>query len=172
MLISLNNLKINSFKNVNKILTENTKCADFKKNVLTIVYRPVTHEITGGMNLKRNVKKNLEDGCIFITISNKDFKNFLQVICESGTSSYELLQNVYSTHQPLNQEIPLALMISKKILGEQGAYRVHGGGFAGTIQAFVPEKLTRQYIMAMSDIYGDDSCYVLHIRNTGGCQVL
>ena len=106
------------------------------------------------------------------SLQNKDFKSFLQVICESGTSSYELLQNVYSTHQPLNQEIPLALMISKKILGEQGAYRVHGGGFAGTIQAFVPEKLTRQYIMAMSDIYGDDSCYVLHIRNTGGCQVL
>ena len=78
MLISLNNLKINSFKNVNKILTENTKSADFKKNVLTIVYRPVTHEITGGMNLKRNVKKNLEDGCIFITISNKDFKNFTE----------------------------------------------------------------------------------------------
>lgn len=78
MLISLNNLKINSYKNVINILIENTKCTDFHKNVLTIVYRPVTHEITGGMNLKRNVKKNLEDGCIFIPISNKEFKNFTE----------------------------------------------------------------------------------------------
>lgn len=68
----------NSFKNVINILIENTKCTDYNKNVLTIVYRPVTHEITGGMNLKRNVKKNLEDGCIFIPISNKDFKNFTE----------------------------------------------------------------------------------------------
>lgn len=78
MLISLNNLKINSYKNVNNILIENTKCTDFHKNVFTIVYRPLAHEITGGMNLKRNVKKNLEDGCIFIPITNKEFKNFTE----------------------------------------------------------------------------------------------
>lgn len=79
MLISLNNLKINSFKNVNKILTENTKRDDFKKNVLAIAYSPVANEITGWMTLKRTVKKNLEDGCIFITLSNKDFKNFTEM---------------------------------------------------------------------------------------------
>lgn len=78
MLISLNNLKINSFKSVHNILIENTKSSDYNKNVLTIVYRPVTNEITGGMNFKRNVKKNLENGCIFIPISNKDFKNFTE----------------------------------------------------------------------------------------------
>ena len=78
MLISLNNLKINSFKNVKKILEDNMASSLFKNNTLTIVYRPVTNEITGGMNLKRNVKKNLADGCIFIPITNKEFKNFTE----------------------------------------------------------------------------------------------
>lgn len=79
MLISLNNIKINSFKNVNKILTENTKSADFKKNVLTIVYRPTTHEITGSMKLKRSVKKNLAADSIFIPITNKELKDFTEM---------------------------------------------------------------------------------------------
>ncbi len=106
------------------------------------------------------------------SLKEKSFTEFLDVINRSGTSSYELLQNVYSNHKPQNQEIPLALMMSKRVLRGQGACRVHGGGFAGTIQAFVPEELTEAYISVMSGIYGEDACYVLNIRNIGGCRVI
>lgn len=79
MLISLNNLKINSFKNVKKILMDNMASSEFNKNTLIIVYRPTTHEITGSMKLKRSVKKNLAADSIFIPITNKELKDFTEM---------------------------------------------------------------------------------------------
>ena len=79
-------------------------------------------------------------------LENKNYSEFLRLVRESGKSSAELLQNLYSTKKPAEQAIPLALMISKRILEDKGAYRVQGGGFAGTIQAFVPKELVKEYI--------------------------
>lgn len=101
-----------------------------------------------------------------------DFDGFKQVILESGDSSYMLNQNVFSPKNPTEQKLSLALAISKEILEGKGAWRVHGGGFAGTIQAFVPNDLLDEYKQTMESVFGKGSCYVLIIRPVGGVQVI
>lgn len=101
-------------------------------------------------------------------LSAGKFDQFLEIVKSSGESSADLLQNLYSPKNPLNQEIPLAIMMSKHILKDKGAVRVHGGGFAGTIQAFVPIELVKDYSDCMNSIFGDGSCHVLKIRLLGG----
>ena len=101
----------------------------------------------------------------------KDIHQFLKLVNESGDSSCALLQNLYSCKNPLNQEIPLAIALSKKILKDSGAVRVHGGGFAGTIQAFVPENLVNEYTKAMEKLFGKDSCLKLNVRPVGGVEI-
>ena len=71
----------------------------------------------------------------------------------------------------MNQEIPLAITLSKKILKNSGAVRVHGGGFTGTIQAFVPEALVDKYTDAMDKLFGKGSCLKLNIRPLGGVEI-
>lgn len=96
-----------------------------------------------------------------------DFEAFKALIIASGRSSYMYNQNVYTCKNPTNQPLSLALCVSEQILAGKGAWRVHGGGFAGTIQAFVPDELVKDYTDAMKSIFGDDSCYVLSIRKGG-----
>ena len=96
-----------------------------------------------------------------------DFEAFKSLIIASGRSSYMYNQNVYTCKNPTNQPLSLALCVSEQILSGKGAWRVHGGGFAGTIQAFVPDALVAEYTDAMKSIFGDDSCYVLSIRKGG-----
>ncbi len=105
-------------------------------------------------------------------LDNNDFDTFLNLVRRSGRSSAELLQNLYSTKKPSEQGIPLALMLSERILGKKGAYRVHGGGFAGTIQAFVPDELAKEYEEAMISLFGEGCCYNLNIRPVGGVQII
>lgn len=104
-------------------------------------------------------------------LKNNDMAKFLSLVNESGNSSCELLQNLYSNKNPLKQEIPLAIAISKKVLGGKGAVRVHGGGFAGTIQAFVPQNLVQKYKATMDEIFGNGSCLELNIRPVGGIKI-
>ena len=99
------------------------------------------------------------------------FNDFLKISNESGESSFQFLQNVYSNSNVHEQGLSLAIAIAKKVLGDKGAVRVHGGGFAGTTQAFVPDELLDDYIEALSAVFGDDSCYVLNIRPIGGTQI-
>ncbi len=96
---------------------------------------------------------------------------FLDIIRKSGRSSAMWLQNLYSPKEPLAQGITLALAMSEKTLHGAGAYRVHGGGFAGTIQAFVPNELAETYRAAMDRIFGAGSCINLHIRTSGGVKI-
>jgi galactokinase len=100
-----------------------------------------------------------------------DFNAFKELIIASGRSSYMYNQNVYTCKAPKNQPLSLALQISELILAGKGAWRVHGGGFAGTIQAFVPNDLIKEYTDAMKSIFGDDACYVLSIRPFGGVEI-
>ncbi len=104
-------------------------------------------------------------------LGRKDFEEFKKLIIASGRSSYMYNQNVYTCKAPKNQPLSLALAVSEQILDGKGAWRVHGGGFAGTIQAFVPVELVKEYTDAMKSIFGDDSCYVLSIRPYGGVQI-
>lgn len=105
-------------------------------------------------------------------LKRNDIKRFLELINESGDSSWKLLQNNYCTKTPENQEIPLAITLSKKVLGNDGAVRVHGGGFAGTIQAFVPIGKVMEYTETMEKVFGVDSVYMLRIRPVGGTQII
>lgn len=104
-------------------------------------------------------------------LMNDDLEEFLKLVQESGDSSATLLQNLYSLLSPTKQEIPLAIMMSKKILNGKGAVRVHGGGFAGTIQAFVPKEVEAEYISKMNNIFGEGSCHKLRIRPVGGTKI-
>jgi len=104
-------------------------------------------------------------------LAEGDTERFFELVNQSGTSSAELLQNLYSNKDPQCQQIPLAIMLSKRFLGESGAVRVHGGGFAGTIQAFVPTYLAADYAAEMERVFGEGSCYVLTVRPVGGYEL-
>lgn len=104
-------------------------------------------------------------------LSDENMDYFLELVKQSGESSANLLQNLYSCSQPTQQAIPIGIMLSKSILGEKGAVRVHGGGFAGTIQAFVPTDKANEYVSEMNRVYGNGSCYVLKIRSVGGVEI-
>jgi len=100
-----------------------------------------------------------------------DFEAFKQYILESGSSSYMYNQNVFSVKKPTDQPVSLALAVSERVLRGKGAWRVHGGGFAGTIQAFVPLELLDAYKSEMERIFGEGACYVLSIRPVGGTEI-
>ena len=100
------------------------------------------------------------------------FGEFLRLVKESGDSSYKYLQNVYVCHDVEHQNVSIALAICDMILGVQGANRVHGGGFAGTIQAFVPNDIVTLYKTEIEKVFGDGACDVLKIRKYGGIQVM
>ena len=104
-------------------------------------------------------------------LENGDFGQFKKLTIESGRSSYMYNQNVYACSAPLSQPLSLALAVSEELLKGKGAWRVHGGGFAGTIQAFVPNEMLDEYKNTMNSIFGDDACYVLSIRPMGGAKL-
>ena len=106
------------------------------------------------------------------SLKNNDFDTFKQVIKDSGDSSYKYLQNVYSNKYPDNQAVSLALALSEGILENHGVCRVHGGGFAGTIQAFVEDEYVDHYKEEIEKYFGEGSCHVLKVRKFGGMKVL
>jgi len=106
-------------------------------------------------------------------LKNHDFNSFLDNISKSGNSSYKYLQNVFTTHDITHQNVSIALCISEMVLGDEGGVaRVHGGGFAGTIQAFVKNEFVSKYKDSMDSVFGEGACAVLKIRNYGGIQVI
>ncbi len=100
-----------------------------------------------------------------------DFGRFLALVNASGLSSALHLQNTWSAADPRQQAIPVALAVGRELLDGAGAIRVHGGGFAGTIQAFVPERRLDAFRTGMEQLLGPGTCHVLHIRPQGGCLV-
>lgn len=105
-------------------------------------------------------------------LEKKDKEKFEEGIRDSGNSSYKYLQNVFAASDPQNQAVSLALALSEQILKGHGVSRVHGGGFAGTIQAFVDNDFVQTYKEKIEHVFGKDSCHVLRIRPEGGTLVL
>lgn len=105
-------------------------------------------------------------------LKNKNFNDFLSSVKESGDSSFKYLQNVYANSDVKHQCLSIALNAAENTLHRKGACRVHGGGFAGTIQAFVPLENLKQFKMHMEKIFGTNSCHVLAIRPVGGTEVI
>lgn len=100
-----------------------------------------------------------------------DFNTFFAAVKRSGESSYDLLQNVYSSSNPKEQAISLALTLTKQFLNGRGAYRVHGGGFAGTIQCYIPNKMFDAYKKMIETVFGEGSCVPLFVRAVGGYEL-
>ncbi len=104
-------------------------------------------------------------------LKSGDIDSFLAVINESGNSSYKYLQNVFAVTKSAEQGVSMGLYTAEKVLGGRGASRVHGGGFAGTIQAFVPDDILDEFIKAEEAIFGEGSCHRLYIRPVGGTEI-
>ncbi|MBR4456072.1 MAG: galactokinase [Solobacterium sp.] len=104
-------------------------------------------------------------------LRNGDMEGFLDYVIESGHSSFMYLQNVYPPNDLTHQSLAVGLALSEQILRGKGAWRVHGGGFAGTIQAFVPLDLANIYVKTMESVFGSGSCYTLRIRSVGGYEI-
>lgn len=102
-------------------------------------------------------------------ISNGNMESFLDMVIASGESSYKLLQNIYSSSD--EQGLALALNIAEEILNGNGAWRVHGGGFAGTMLAIVPDELLSRYVIEMDNVFGKGSAAILNIRNCGAIEI-
>lgn len=100
------------------------------------------------------------------------FDRFLELIQESGQSSFQYLQNVYTNKDVRHQGVSVGLAVSEHILKGHGVCRVHGGGFAGTIQAFVKNEFVEEYRKALDAVFGEGSCHVLKVRPVGGIKVV
>ena len=105
-------------------------------------------------------------------LESGDFEAFKKLVKASGDSSYKFLQNVYVGRIPEEQGVSIGLAVSEVLLAGKGVCRVHGGGFAGTIQAFVPNEMVPDYKKGIEHVFGDGSCYVFKVRKYGGIKVI
>jgi galactokinase len=100
-----------------------------------------------------------------------NFEGFLSLVRQSGYSSYMYLQNVIPAGYKTHQDVAVALALCEHFLEGRGAYRVHGGGFAGTVQAFVPFDLLDAFVAGVDGVLGAGACHVLSIRPQGGVEM-
>ena len=101
-----------------------------------------------------------------------DFQQFLALVRDSGASSMDLLQNIYPSGDPSERSLSLALALCRRLLEKDGAWRVHGGGFAGTVQAFVPVEQLESFRQKMEAVFGAGTCHDLSVRPAGGIKVM
>ena len=146
--------------------------ADIVKNI------PALRESCGDRAVLRALhfvaeNERVEKQCTALRAGDVD--TFLALVKESGNSSYRYLQNVYTTKNVAEQGLSLALCLTESYLtdhvGDRCAWRVHGGGFAGTIQAFVPHDAADDYARFMEDVFGAGSVHVLQIRPEGAIRL-
>lgn len=104
-------------------------------------------------------------------LRDDDFERFLDIVKKSGRSSFMYLQNVYASSMPEQQAVSLTLALCDEILGDSGASRVHGGGFAGTVQAFVPNEIVKEFKKKIEAVLGEGMCHILSIRPVGGTEL-
>ncbi len=104
-------------------------------------------------------------------LESNDFQAFLKMVVESGYSSYMYNQNIFDVVHKDEQVVSLALALSEMVLKGSGAWRVHGGGFGGTIQAFVPQEKLDEYVKTLEHVYGKGACHKLFIRSKGSVKL-
>lgn len=100
-----------------------------------------------------------------------EFENFLNLVNDSGESSYKYLQNLYSISNPNEQGLCLAVALTKQFLKGNGAVRVHGGGFAGTVQCYVPNEKFAEFKQMIESVFGLNSCLPIRVRAVGGYEI-
>ncbi len=109
-----------------------------------------------------------------LALRNNDIGAFFEGVRASGLSSFCFLQNVYTVNNVREQGLSLALCLCERFFrenGVRGAYRVHGGGFAGTVQAYLPIENADAFASSMNKVFGDGACHTLHIRRSGAIKV-
>ena len=116
--------------------------------------------------------ENMRVEAMLDCLQEDDFDSYLYYVEESGNSSFKYLQNVYPAINVKEQGLSLALAVTEDFLAGEGACRVHGGGFAGTIQAYIPKELTEDYRKLMDGIFGEGSTVVLAIRKKPACRLI
>lgn len=104
-------------------------------------------------------------------LKNGDMETFLRLVSESGKSSWTYLQNISPAGAVQHQEMGIALAVCDMLLHGRGAYRVHGGGFAGTVQAFVPESMLNCFVSGVDAALGKGKCHIVRIRPQGGIRL-
>ena len=114
---------------------------------------------------------NRRVGQIVEALRSGDFARFLALVRESGRSSWVYLQNVTVCGSTRDEAAAVALALCEKALGGRGAYRIHGGGFGGTVQAFVPDELLESFRAQIEAVFGEGSCCVMHIRPVGFTEI-
>ncbi len=106
-----------------------------------------------------------------VALKTGDFETFLSLVKQSGYSSYMYLQNVIPAGYKEHQDVAVSLALCEHYLNGRGAYRVHGGGFAGTVQAFVPFDILDVFKAGIDAALGEGACHVLSIRPQGGVEM-
>ena len=157
-------------------------CAHFGKDVLTQIDEkdfyaaiPALREKCGDRAVLRAIHFYSDNARVprqVAALRAGDFGTFLDLVRESGHSSFMYLQNVVPSGYQKNQDVALSLALCQHYLKGQGAYRVHGGGFAGTVQAFVPFELLEDFRAGIDGVLGEGACHVLSIRPQGGVEML
>ena len=122
----------------------------------------VIHYVTENRRVRRAIE----------VLKSGDIDTFLNIENEAEDSSFKCLQSIYSASNPKVQGISVALAASKLYLKDECVARIQGGGFAGTIQAYVKIDAARGYCEYMNSLYGEGSCNILKIRKYGGMQVI
>ena len=155
-------------------------CGYFGKEVLTqipesdfIAATPQLRERFGDRAVLRAYhfyKENARVSLQVEALKKGDFDRFLALVKESGYSSYMYLQNVIPAGCKTHQDVAIALSLCELYLDGRGAYRVHGGGFAGTVQAFVPVDMLEDFRAGIDKVLGDGACHILSIRPHGGVE--
>ena len=155
-------------------------CGYFGKDVLTQIDEkdfidsiPALREKFGDRAVLRAYhfyKENARVPMQVAALKKGDFDAFLKLIKESGYSSYMYLQNVIPAGYKAHQDVALSLSLCEMYLGGRGAYRVHGGGFAGTVQAFVPVDILESFRKGVDAVLGEGACHILSIRPHGGVE--
>jgi galactokinase len=140
-----------------------------------IANAPVLRKTVGDRALLRAihfVRENDRVGVTAALLKKGDVDGFLATVIASGDSSYKYLQNVYTVKNVEEQGLSLALAVAEGLLAGRGcAYRVHGGGFAGTTQAFVRRELAEDYKAVTDSVFGEGACMMLSIRPLGAIQI-
>ena len=157
-------------------------CAQFGKEVLTQIDEaefmaaiPQLRRSCGDRAVLRALhfyKENARVPKQVQALKNGDFYTFLNLVKESGRSSWMYLQNVIPAGYKEKQDVAIALNLCEYYLNGRGAYRVHGGGFAGTVQAFVPLDILEQFRTGLDAVLGEGACHVLSIRPQGGVRAV
>ena len=156
-------------------------CAYFGKEVLSQIeeadfYRaiPALRERCGDRAVLRAVHFYQDNARVPLQVAaleRGDFDTFLTLVKQSGYSSYMYLQNVIPAGYTAHQDVAVALALCEHYLAGRGAYRVHGGGFAGTVQAFVPNEILDAFVAGIDAVLGEGACHVLSIRPQGGVEM-